>query len=112
MKRKINNKIKADVEMGMRKVTQYLMLLILLGCAACASPESSKNNSSNASLYQKIGQKPAIDNIINNLVNIIGQDNVVFSHFAQSNVTHFKEKLSIYLCNITDGPCKYNGDTM
>ncbi|MEH6596731.1 MAG: group 1 truncated hemoglobin [Colwellia polaris] len=112
MKRKINNKIKADVEMGMRKVTQYLMLVILLGCAACASPESSKNNSSNASLYQKIGQKPAIDNIIDNLVNLIGQDNVVFSHFAQSNVTHFKEKLSIYLCNITDGPCKYNGDTM
>jgi len=99
------------MKIKIKTVSQSLVLLLLAGCISCSSPNNISSES-NPSLYQKIGQKPAIDKIINNLVNIIGQDKVVFSHFAQSNVTHFKEKLSVYLCHVTDGPCEYNGDTM
>ncbi|WP_081181795.1 group 1 truncated hemoglobin [Colwellia sp. PAMC 21821] len=97
--------------MKIKKVTQSLILILITGCISCSSPNNISSDS-NPSLYQKIGEKPAIDKIIDNLVNIIGKDKVIFSHFAQSNVTHFKEKLSVYLCHITDGPCEYNGDTM
>lgn len=109
MNSKIENKI--DIKISMTKSIKPLILMMLLGCTSCSLTNNSEIDT-NKTLYQQIGQQPAIDNIINNLVNIIGQDDVVFSHFAQSNVTHFKEKLSIYLCNLTDGPCEYNGDTM
>lgn len=111
MNSEMKNKIQIDIKISMRKITKSLILMLLVGCVSCSSSNNSEIDS-NTTLYQQIGQKPAIDNIINNLVNLIGQDDVVFSHFAQSNVTHFKEKLSVYLCNLTDGPCKYNGDTM
>ena len=109
MSSEIKNNIAKHI--SMKKVINCAIFTLLIGCMSCSSLLDTKNNNT-TSLYQQIGQKPAIDKIINNLVNLIGHDEVLFPHFAQSNVTHFKEKLSIYLCNITDGPCKYNGDTM
>lgn len=87
-----------------------------MSCLACSSPSSNIDSHSQAqtqpSLYQKMGEKPALDNIIDNLINIIGQDDVVFSHFAQSNVTRFKDQLTVFLCHLADGPCQYKGDSM
>ncbi|MBA6417357.1 group 1 truncated hemoglobin [Colwellia sp. 6M3] len=99
------------MKIEMTTITKSALLMLLVGCISCASPNNTAVDNE-PSLYQQIGEKPAIDKIIDNLVNIIGQDEVVFAHFAQSNVTNFKEKLSVYLCHITDGPCQYNGDTM
>lgn len=95
----------------MKLFTTAITFMLLTGCVSCAAPDHNKMETE-VSLYQEIGKMPAIDKLIDNLVNIIGQDDVVFSHFAQSNVTHFKEKLTLFLCNITDGPCEYEGDTM
>lgn len=98
-----------------KTVTKLITLTLLAGCFSCSSSNNNNNNNKVepiASLYQKLGEKPAIAEIIDNLINIIGQDDVVFAHFAQSNVSHFKEKLTVFLCQITDGPCAYQGDTM
>ncbi|TWX72476.1 group I truncated hemoglobin [Colwellia sp. C1TZA3] len=97
-----------------------IILLLLMSCFSCSSPSSNIDNNvdsnshaqTQASLYQEIGGKPALDNIIDNLINIIGQDDVVFAHFAQSNVTRFKDELTIFLCHLADGPCQYQGDSM
>jgi len=94
--------------------------MLLMSCLACSSPSGnidSHINSHNSeqtqpSLYEKMGGKPALDNIIDNLINIIGQDDVVFAHFAQSNVTRFKDQLTVFLCHLADGPCQYKGDSM
>lgn len=94
-----------------KTVTKLITLTLLAGCFSCSSSNNNKVEPI-ASLYQKLGEKPAIAEIIDNLINIIGQDDVVFAHFAQSNVSHFKEKLTVFLCQITDGPCAYQGDTM
>lgn len=109
MNRATKNKITKNT--SIKKVINCAIFTLLIACMSCSSTTNTKISNS-VSLYQQIGQKPAIDKIIDNLVNMIGHDEVIFPHFAQSNVTHFKDKLSIYLCNITDGPCKYNGDTM
>lgn len=53
-----------------------------------------------------------LENVVDNLVNNIGQDDVIFHFFADSNVTRFKEKLYLHLCEVADGPCKYDGDSM
>lgn len=95
-----------------------------MSCFACSSPsgnieshvESHIDSNSQAqtepTLYQKMGEKPALDNIIDHLINIIGQDDVVFAHFAQSNVTRFQDQLTVFLCHLADGPCQYKGDSM
>jgi hemoglobin len=101
-------------------MTQSIILLLLMSCLACSSPSSnidSHTDSNNHAqteprLYQVMGAKPALDSIVDNLINIIGQDDVVFAHFAQSNVTRFKDQLTVFLCHLADGPCQYKGDSM
>jgi hemoglobin len=105
---------------GIANMKKSIILLLLINCLACSSPsgnidnpiDSNNHKQTEPSLYQKIGEKPALDNIIDNLINIIGQDDVVFSHFAQSNVTRFKDQLTVFLCHLADGPCQYKGDSM
>ena len=85
--------------------------MLVVACFSCSSLNSN-NIDAPPSLYQKIGQQPALAKIVDNLINLIGQDKVIFAHFAQSNVSYFKEKLTFFLCHLTDGPCQYKGDTM
>ncbi|MBA6341652.1 group 1 truncated hemoglobin [Colwellia sp. MB02u-10] len=105
-------------------MTKSIILLLLMSCLACSSPsgnidshidshiDSNSQAQTELTLYEEMGEKPALDNIIDNLINIIGQDDVVFSHFAQSNVTRFKDQLTVFLCHLADGPCQYKGDSM
>lgn len=105
---------------GIANMKKSIILLLLMSCLACSSPSGnidSHINSHNSeqtqpSLYETMGKKPALDSIIDNLINIIGQDDVVFAHFAQSNVTRFKDQLTVFLCHLADGPCQYKGDSM
>jgi hemoglobin len=59
-----------------------------------------------------MGEQAALDKVVENLINIIGQDDVIFPHFANSNVSYFRKSLTLFLCDIVDGPCQYSGDTM
>lgn len=102
--------MKNAIKSRIKTVKKLITLTLLAGCFACSSAKNEVEPK--ASLYQKIGEQPAITAIVDNLINIIGQDDVIFAHFAQSNVSHFKEKLTVFLCQITDGPCAYKGDTM
>lgn len=93
----------------MKYITKAITLILITSCVSCAT---SNKTTSEVSLYQKLGGKPAIEKIVNNLINVIGHDEIIFAHFAQSNVSHFKKSLSVYLCHISDGPCQYKGDTL
>jgi|TARA_B110000211_G_scaffold57092_1_gene63715 hemoglobin len=100
----------------MNRIRITLLLIIFTSSIACSTTnilqEKPKKLAFEESLYAEIGQQVALDKIVDNLINIIGQDDVVFSHFADSNIAHFRIKLSLFLCQITDGPCQYNGDNM
>ncbi|UUO22080.1 group 1 truncated hemoglobin [Colwellia sp. M166] len=93
-----------------------LLCLVLASCIACSTSNTALGNNTNSapteSLYVEMGQQAALDKIVDNLINIIGQDEIIFSHFADSNVSHFRKKLTLFLCQISDGPCQYNGDSM
>ncbi len=95
----------------MKVATASVIFILLASCLSCAV--INKNQSTKLpSLYIKIGQQAALDKIVDNLINIIGRDDVVFSHFADSNITYFRKNLTLFLCHILDGPCEYSGDTM
>jgi len=95
----------------MKLVKPAVILLLLTLCSSC-SVFTIGPSAASQSLYLAIGQQPVLEKIVDNLITIIGQDDVVFDHFAESNVSHFRKKLTIFLCHITDGPCQYTGDTM
>ena len=65
-------------------------------------------------LYQRLGGQPAIQAVANGLVDSILADNRVnhwFAHAAASpqNTAAYKAKLADFLCQSTQGPCKYSG---
>ncbi|WP_438970910.1 group I truncated hemoglobin [Methylophaga sp.] len=86
----------------LKKGFLYCVLLML---SACATTQDK-------TLYDKLGGEPGMDMIVNNLVQNIGNDKQIFHYFAEANVTRFKEHLARHLCDISDGPCDYKGDSM
>jgi hemoglobin len=89
----------------MRYLLTGLLILFVLPITSCSTlPDKT--------LYQRLGGEQTIQQIVDNLVVEIGHDEVVFHHFAKSNVTRFKKHLALHLCELTDGPCQYDGDNM
>lgn len=86
-----------------RLVTTICLLFLLLGCAT-HTPQNT--------LYEKLGGEAGVDGIVSGLIKQIGQDKQIFHYFADANISRFRTHLTTHLCTITDGPCKYTGDTM
>jgi hemoglobin len=68
-------------------------------------------------LYERLGGQPAIQAVASGLVDTILADSRVnkwFAHAAGSpaNTAAYKAKLSDFLCQSTQGPCKYTGANM
>lgn len=82
--------------------TLLLFSLLISGCATTHQ----------TTLYEQLGGEPGINNIVDNLVQEIGQDEQVFHYFAEARVSRFKENLAEHFCAISDGPCNYTGDNM
>lgn len=86
---------------GKRVATALCVVMI----SACAATQQQ-------SLYDKLGGEAGIDKIVTHLVQNIGHDQQVFHYFAEANVSRFKKHLAWHLCDISDGPCDYTGDSM
>jgi hemoglobin len=68
----------------------------------------------NKTLYNRLGGQPAIEAVASDLVDSILADSRVnkwFAHAAASpaNTAAYKVKLADFLCQSTQGPCKYQG---
>tara|TARA_R110001606_G_scaffold399222_2_gene582446 strand:- start:103065 stop:103496 length:432 start_codon:yes stop_codon:yes gene_type:complete len=85
-----------------RLVTITCLLFLLVSCA----------HQPQVTLYEKLGGKTGVDGIVSGLINQIGEDKQIFHYFADTRITRFRTQLTEHLCTITDGPCKYSGDTM
>lgn len=73
---------------------------------------SSKNSQQSDQLYNDVGGQEGIQNLVNAFVKRIVQDPEILPYFAKSSVKHFKQGFINHLCDIVNGPCKYNGDNM
>lgn len=83
---------------------------ILLASGLCAA-EPDKT------LYERLGGQPAIQAVSSRLVDLILADKRVnswFTHAAASpeNAAAYKSKLAEFLCQSTQGPCRYTGMDM
>jgi hemoglobin len=88
----------------MQRLTTTLCLIFLLVGCATSTPQNT--------LYDKLGGETGVDGIVSALIKQIGQDKQIFHYFADANISRFRTHLTTHLCAITDGPCKYVGDSM
>lgn len=84
-----------------------LVLMGLLVLSACI-PLSSTDDT----LYQRLGGQSGIEEIVDGLLWEIGGSPSLRPLFANTDIQRFRKKLIEQLCDITDGPCVYSGDSM
>lgn len=85
----------------------FYSLLIVVGLLVSGCATTSQKT-----LYEQLGGEAGLNNIVENLVQEIGQDQQVFHYFAEARVSRFKGNLIEHFCAILDGPCSYTGDNM
>ncbi|QPL44587.1 group 1 truncated hemoglobin [Halomonas sp. A40-4] len=84
--------------------TTLLMALWLTGCSA--------QHTTQPSLYTRLGGMQAIDRVVENMLYRVADDPEVVVFFANTNIDHFAEAFATQLCDISDGPCQYEGPPM
>jgi hemoglobin len=93
---------------------RILGLTALLGMATLVSTIGIHAAETTKTLYERLGGQPAIKAVASELVDSILADSRVnkwFAHAASSpaNAAAYKAKLADFLCQSTQGPCKYQG---
>lgn len=79
-----------------------------LGIAACSSIMPVKE----ASLYDRLGGKPAITAVIDDFVGNVAADARINGRFANTDIARLKARLVEQVCAGTGGPCTYTGRDM
>ena len=90
---------------------------VLLGVAALALMPGMNAADTPKTLYERLGGQPAVRAVASQLVDRILADarvNKWFAHAATSpaNTEAYKAKLADFICQSTQGPCKYTGMDM
>lgn len=79
-------------------------LAVLAGCSAGPAKD--------ASLYDRLGGKPAIAAVVDDFTARMAADTRVNKHFAKTDIPKFKAHLVDQICEVSGGPCKYAGRAM
>ncbi|MFZ5861245.1 MAG: group I truncated hemoglobin [Nitrospirota bacterium] len=75
-----------------------------VGCARHTKPE--------ASLYERLGGKPAITAVVADFLNTVGSDRRIQHQPAPERVPMLATNLVDLVCQATGGPCQYQGRPM
>lgn len=81
-------------------------LVLLAACAGRMEPAKT------ASLYDRLGGKPAITAVVDEFVANVAADPRINGFFAASNIPVLKARLVDQICEATGGPCTYTGKDM
>ena len=65
-----------------------------------------------AGLYQALGEKPGITRLMDDFVNRVVKDPRIGGHFKDTKPAALKESLTDQICQLSGGPCKYEGADM
>jgi hemoglobin len=85
-----------------------LLALSLLALSACSNTAMNKE----ASLYDRLGGKPAVTAVVDDFVANVAADTRINGRFANANIGRLKQMLVEQICAGTGGPCVYAGRDM
>jgi hemoglobin len=83
-------------------------LLTLAVCLALAPAAQAQD----ASLFQDLGGKPGIERLMQDFVPRLKADARIGEFFKDTNLKHLQTQLSEQICQLSGGPCKYDGPDM
>ena len=83
-----------------------MMLALLLG--GCQSLNTEPENS----LYQQLGEREGIANVVEDLLYLIVEDERINQQFKGMDVAQFHRNLTDQLCELSGGPCAYTSREM
>ncbi|HJV24456.1 MAG TPA: group 1 truncated hemoglobin [Aromatoleum sp.] len=79
---------------------------LLALCISCGAAAADKN------LYERLGGKPALTAVVNELWAVVSADQRINALFAKTKPEVFGSQLVDFLCEASGGPCKYQGKDM
>jgi hemoglobin len=94
----------------MRTVVVALAAAVLM--VGCSSSMESGKPMAQASLYDRLGGKPAITAVVDDFVGNVAGDSRINRRFAGTNIPRLKTMLVDQICEASGGPCKYTGRSM
>ena len=90
--------------------------LFAVGCASGGGSKpatpAAATTAAQKSLYERLGQKPAITAVVEEMLSRIANDQKINARFANADLPHLKLMLVDQICQATGGPCKYAGKDM
>lgn len=95
-----------------RRFHGVLIGALLLATAGCASTQTAGPVSSGQSLYDRLGQKPAITAVVDRFVANVAGDSRINGRFATTDIPKLKGHLVDQVCMATGGLCTYAGRDM
>jgi hemoglobin len=69
-------------------------------------------NAQSDSLFQDLGGKDGIKQIVDDLLRIVLKDNRIRKKFDDVDMAHLAKRLAEQFCELSDGPCRYAGKDM
>lgn len=87
-------------------------LLVAPAFAQIAAAPSANPATAPAGLYQALGEKPGITRLMDDFVNRLVQDPRIGGHFKEVKPSALKESLTDQICQLSGGPCQYEGADM
>ena len=97
--------------MNIRQVFGIVLFGIIFTATACAE-QMSMMKSSDASLYERLGGRPAITAVVDDFVGRVAKDSRINGKFANANIPKLKVRLVEQICQASGGPCTYMGKDM
>lgn len=87
----------------MRLMTSLVLVALVAACSTTPTQPT---------LYERLGEQDGITTIVDNLLYELGGNDTLLPFFAKTDINRFREKLIEQLCQVSDGPCEYTGDSM
>ena len=91
--------------------TAVVALAVAVFAVGCSSMDSAKPMGQ-ASLYERLGGKPAITAVIDDFVGNVAGDTRINKRFGGADIPRLKARLVDQVCEASGGPCKYTGASM
>lgn len=88
------------------------LMALGLACACLLAVPALAQSAAPAGLYQALGEKPGIDRLVDDFVNRAVKDPRIGAHFKDVKPAALKESLADQFCQLSGGPCKYEGADM
>lgn len=81
-----------------------LLALIMMMAPALSAADDT--------LYDALGEREGIEQLMQDMLLNIADDRRIVEHFRDADIPRLHRLLSEQLCDITGGPCTYEGETM